>query len=148
MDHSCEVWSKSKDRFQWRYLSKTGDAHQTTKNNGQRPVTIAHTEHFVLWWTKIKTKNQFNHIKSIYPCLTTAPPSIPPTKSSSSSSSTSTSISCSSPSSTMKLCSRQQATKTAAHLGGVKGNTPPDLCRHLVNIEIKLCLQKLLWQHS
>jgi len=66
-DHSCEVWSKSNKWFQRRRcLSKkvygrrttddgrrtTDDARRTTTDDGQRPVTIAHPEHFVLRWAK------------------------------------------------------------------------------------------------
>jgi len=58
--HSCEVWSKSNVRFQRRRcLSKkvdgrrtTHDGRRTTTDDGQRPVTIAHSEHFVLRWVK------------------------------------------------------------------------------------------------
>jgi len=56
-DHSCKFWSKSNERFQRRScLSKkslrtTHDAHRTT-DDGQRPITIAHLEHFVLRWAK------------------------------------------------------------------------------------------------
>jgi len=49
-DHSCKVWSKSNERFQRRCLSKRSLC--TPHDNGQRPVTIAHPEHFVLWWAK------------------------------------------------------------------------------------------------
>ena len=55
-DHSCKVWSKSNE---WRCLSKnvyarrtTDDGRRTTDDDGQRPVTIAHPEHFVLRWAK------------------------------------------------------------------------------------------------
>jgi len=51
-DHSCEVWWKSNEWFQRRRcLSKKVYARRTT-HNGQRPVTIAHHEHFVLRWAK------------------------------------------------------------------------------------------------
>ena len=63
-DHSCEVWSKSNERFQRRRcLSKkvyaqqtTHAARRTTSDDGQRPVTIAHHEHFVLRWAKKQQK--------------------------------------------------------------------------------------------
>ena len=46
-DNSCEVWSKSNERFQRRRcLSKKVFARHTTGDDGQRPVTIAHPEHF------------------------------------------------------------------------------------------------------
>ena len=59
-DHSCEVWSKSNEWFQRRRcLSKkvygrrtTDDGRQMTTDDGQRSVTIAHPEHFVLRWAK------------------------------------------------------------------------------------------------
>ena len=59
-DHSCEVWSKSNEWFQRRrclckkvYARRTThDARRTTTDDGQRPVTIAHHEHFVLRWAK------------------------------------------------------------------------------------------------
>jgi len=59
-DHSCEVWSKSNEWFQRRRcLSKkvygrrtTHDARRTTHDDGQRPITKAHPEHFVLRWAK------------------------------------------------------------------------------------------------
>jgi len=62
-DHSCEVWSKSNERFQRRRcLSKkvygrrtTHAARRTTDDDGPRPITIAHPKHFVLRWAK-KTK--------------------------------------------------------------------------------------------
>ena len=56
-DHSCEVWSKSNEWFQRRRcLSKKVYAWRMT-HDGQRPVTIAHFEHFVLRWAKkCKTK--------------------------------------------------------------------------------------------
>jgi len=45
--HFCEVWSKSNEGFQRRRcLSKM------LMDDGQRPVTIAHPEHFVLRWAK------------------------------------------------------------------------------------------------
>ena len=48
-DHSCEVLSKSNEWFQRRRcLSKKVYARRTTHDDGQRPVTIAHPEHFVL----------------------------------------------------------------------------------------------------
>jgi len=59
-DHSCEVWSNSNELFQRRRcLSKTSlrttdDARRTTTDDGQRPVTIAHPENFVLRWAKSK----------------------------------------------------------------------------------------------
>ena len=64
-DHSCEVWSKSNERFQRRRcLSKivyarrtTDDGRRTTTDDGQRPITIAHPEHKVLRWAKKSTKN-------------------------------------------------------------------------------------------
>ena len=47
-DHSCEVWSKSNERFQRRRsVSKKVDGQRTTDDDGQRPVTIAHPEHCV-----------------------------------------------------------------------------------------------------
>jgi len=55
MDHSCEVWLKSNEQFQRRRcLSKKVYARRTMhdQDDGQRPVTIAHPEHFVLWWAK------------------------------------------------------------------------------------------------
>jgi len=56
-DHSCEVWPKSNERFQRRRcLSKKVYARRTTHDDRQRPVTIAHHEHFVLRWAK-KGKN-------------------------------------------------------------------------------------------
>jgi len=61
-DHSCEVWSKCNEWFQRRrclskkvYARRTMTAHdarRTTTDDGQRPVTIAHPEHFVLRWAK------------------------------------------------------------------------------------------------
>jgi len=49
-DHSCDVWSKSNEWFQRkRSLSKKVYGQRTT-DDGQRPVTIAHPEHFVLRW--------------------------------------------------------------------------------------------------
>ena len=52
-DHSCEVWSKSNKGFQRRcHLSEKVDTRRTTTDAGQRPVTIAHHEHFVLMWAK------------------------------------------------------------------------------------------------
>jgi len=52
-DHFCEVWSKSNEWFQRRRcLSKNVYARRTTTDDGQRPVTIAHPEHFVLRWAK------------------------------------------------------------------------------------------------
>jgi len=54
-DHSCEVWLKSNEPFQRRRcLSKTIDGRRTTTDDGQRPVTIAHSEHIVLRWAKNK----------------------------------------------------------------------------------------------
>jgi len=51
-DHSCEVWSKYNEWFQRRRcLSKKVYGRRTT-DDGQRPVTIAHLEHFVLRWAK------------------------------------------------------------------------------------------------
>ena len=48
-EHSCEVWSKSNEWFQRRRcLSKKVYARRMTTHDGQRPVTIAHPEHFVL----------------------------------------------------------------------------------------------------
>jgi len=48
-DHSFEVRSKSNDWFQMRRcLSKKVYGRRTTTDDGHRPVTIAHTEHFVL----------------------------------------------------------------------------------------------------
>ena len=48
-DHSCEVWSKSNEWFQRRRcLSKKVYGRRTTTDDGQRPVTIAHPEHFFL----------------------------------------------------------------------------------------------------
>jgi len=59
-DHSCEVWSKSNERFQRRRcLSKNVFARRTT-DDGQRPVTIAHPEHFVLRWAKKLTHSPTN----------------------------------------------------------------------------------------
>ena len=47
-DDSCEVSSKSNELFQRRRcLSKKVYARRTTTDDGQRPVTIAHHEHFV-----------------------------------------------------------------------------------------------------
>jgi len=52
-DHSCEVWSKSNERFQRRRsLSKKVYTRHTADDGGQRPITIAHPEHFVLRWAK------------------------------------------------------------------------------------------------
>jgi len=52
-NHSCEVSSKSNEWFRGRRcLSKTVYARRTTTDDGQRPVTIAHHEHFVLRWAK------------------------------------------------------------------------------------------------
>jgi hypothetical protein len=59
-DHSWEVWSISNEWFQRRRcLSKkvyggrtTHDRRRTKTDDGQRPVTIAHPEHFVLRWAK------------------------------------------------------------------------------------------------
>jgi len=56
-DHSCEVWSKSNEWFQRRCLSKKVYGRRTMTDDGQRPVTIAHPEHFVLRWAK---KMMFN----------------------------------------------------------------------------------------
>jgi len=54
-DHSCEVWWKSNKRYQRRKcLSKKVYARRTT-HDGQRPITIAHPEHFVLRWAKTLT---------------------------------------------------------------------------------------------
>jgi len=51
-DHFYEFWSKSNEWFQRRRcLSKKVNARRTT-DDGQRPVTIAHPEHFVLRWAK------------------------------------------------------------------------------------------------
>jgi len=49
-DHFCEVWSKSSERFQRRRcLCKTVDGRRrTTTDDGQKSVTIAYTEYFVL----------------------------------------------------------------------------------------------------
>jgi len=59
MDHSCEVWSKSNERVQRRrclskkvYGRRTTHAARRTTDDGQRPITIAHLEHFVLRWAK------------------------------------------------------------------------------------------------
>jgi len=58
-DHSCEVWSKSNEWFQRRRcLSKKVYGRRTTTDDGQRPVTIAHPEHFVLRWAKKLTKKR------------------------------------------------------------------------------------------
>jgi len=62
-DHSCEVWSKSNEWFQRRrclsknvYARRTPhDPRRTMTDDGQRPVTIAHPEHFVLRWAKNPT---------------------------------------------------------------------------------------------
>jgi len=70
MDHSCWVWSKSNEWFQRRRcLSKTvygrrttHDGRRTMTDDGQRPVTIAHPEHFVLRWTKNKTFPTFHSV--------------------------------------------------------------------------------------
>jgi len=52
-DHSCKVWSKSNEWFQRRRcLSKKVYGRRTSTDDGQRPVTIAHPEHFVLRWAK------------------------------------------------------------------------------------------------
>jgi len=59
-DHSCEFWLKSNERFQRRrclskkvYARRTQHAaRRTTTDDGQRPVTIAHHEHFELRWAK------------------------------------------------------------------------------------------------
>jgi len=52
-DHSCEDWSKSNEWFQRRRcLSKKVYGRCTTHDDGQRPVTIAHPEHFVHRWAK------------------------------------------------------------------------------------------------
>jgi len=48
-DNSCEVWSKSNEQFQRkRCLSKKVYARRMTHDDEQKPVTIAHPEHFVL----------------------------------------------------------------------------------------------------
>ena len=48
-DNSCEVWSKSNEQFQRRRcLSKIFYAQRMTHDDEQKPVTIAHPEHFVL----------------------------------------------------------------------------------------------------
>jgi len=65
-DHFCEVWSKSNERFQRRRcLSKKVDGRRTTTDDGQRPVTIAHPEHFVLRWAKNKLWKQ-NKINTMF----------------------------------------------------------------------------------
>ena len=51
-DHSCEVWSKSNERFQRRRCLSTKVYARCTTDDGQRPITIAHPEHFVLRWAK------------------------------------------------------------------------------------------------
>ena len=69
-DHSCEVWSKFNEWFQRRRcLCKkvyarltTDDARRTTTDNEQRPVTIAHHEHFVLRWAKIANDSIFDYL--------------------------------------------------------------------------------------
>jgi len=55
-DHSCEVWSKSNERFQRRRCSSKKVYGPCTTDDGQRPITIAHPEHFVLRWAKKKHK--------------------------------------------------------------------------------------------
>ena len=74
-NHSCEVWSKSSERFQSRRcLSKkvdgrrtTHDGRCTTTDDGQRPVTIAHREHFVLRWAKKLVDSYYSAPKILSP---------------------------------------------------------------------------------
>jgi len=62
--HSCDVWSKSNEWFQRRrcfskkvYARRTTHDARRTADDGQRPVTIAHHEHFVLRWAKNTQNN-------------------------------------------------------------------------------------------
>ena len=76
-DHSYEVWSKSNEWLQRRRcLSKKVYGRRTTDDgrwrtmtdDGQRPVTIAHPEHFVLRWAKKKclhTKFGYTELSTI-----------------------------------------------------------------------------------
>jgi len=62
-DHSCDVRSKSNERFQRRKrLSEHVDAWRTTTDDEQGSRTIAHHERFVLRWAKITCLAAFGHL--------------------------------------------------------------------------------------
>ena len=74
-DRFYEVCLKSNERFQRRKCLRkkltTDDARRTTTHDGQRPVTIAHPEHFVLRWAKMYLLHtHYKHVQS-YLCVRT-----------------------------------------------------------------------------
>jgi len=65
-DHSCEVWSKSKEWFQRRCCLKKLLTDARTMDDGQWAITKAHLELFVLRWANKKVMGPTRTRRRLY----------------------------------------------------------------------------------